>query len=102
MPDPVGSMPGYRRPVLIIQADSFNQSSIQTILVAVFTSNLRLTDAPGNVFVSQSATGLDKDSVVNVSQLVAIDRSLLIENIGELTWKKMSQVENGLRMVLSL
>ena len=102
LPDPSGSMPGYRRPVLVIQADSFNQSRIQTILVAILTSNLRWADAPGNVLVTQSATGLSKDSVVNVSQLLTLDRDFLDEKVGDLTRKKMSQVESGLRMVLSL
>jgi mRNA interferase MazF len=95
-------MPGYRRPVLIVQADSFNISRIQTVLVVVLTSNLKLADAPGNVLLSARATGLPRSSVANVSQVIAVDRSLLTEDVGQLGRKDMLRVEDGLHLVLSL
>jgi mRNA interferase MazF len=77
LPDPVGSGPGYRRPVLVIQADFFNESRIHTVVVAAITSNLDLGLAPGNVAVSAHESGLSKNSIVNVSQVLTIDRGLL-------------------------
>jgi mRNA interferase MazF len=95
-------MPGYRRPVLIVQADSFNRSRIQTVLAVVLTSNLKLAEAPGNILLSARSTGLPKDSVANVSQIITIDKSLLTEEIGQLGHKELLRVEAGLRLVLSL
>ena len=100
--EPRGSEPGYRRPLLIVQADAFNRSRIQTILAVVLTSNLRLVEAPGNVLVPKRASGLPKDSVANVSQLVTVDRDVLAERVGKLAGPVMSAVENGLRLVLDL
>jgi mRNA interferase MazF len=102
LPDPRGSEPGFRRPVLVIQADSFNRSGIRTVIVVVITSNLRLADAPGNVFLPAQTSGLPRDSVVNVSQVLTLDRSFLIEEIGKLTGHVLADVENGLRLVLKL
>jgi len=102
LPDPRGSEPGFRRPVLVIQANSFNRSRIQTVIVAVISSNLRLADAPGNVLVSAHASGLARDSVVNVSQLITLDRSFLTEAIGRISERVMSEVVAGLRLVLEL
>jgi mRNA interferase MazF len=102
LPNPVGSSPGYRRPVLIIQDDTFTQSPIQTIIVAILTSNLTLAKAPGNVRLSSSATGLPKDSVVNVSQILTVDKSLMTERIGALPDYLQEEVDEGLRMVLYL
>ncbi len=95
-------MPGHRRPVLIIQADSFNRSRIQTIIVVTLTSNLRLATAPGNVLLTSKATGLERDSVVNVSQLLTVDRTMLTDLITHLKSGEMEAVERGLRLVLSL
>lgn len=95
-------MPGYRRPVLIVQADNFNRSRIQTVLVVVLTSNLRLASAPGNVLLPARATGLSKDSVANVSQVITVDKSLLTEEVSQLSHKDMLRVDAGLRLVLSL
>lgn len=100
--EPRGSEPGFRRPVLIVQADAFNRSRIQTILAVILTSNLRLVDAPGNVLIPAKASSLPKDSVANVSQLVTIDRDYLENSLGKLDPKLMRQVEDGLRLVLSL
>jgi mRNA interferase MazF len=100
--EPSGSAPGYRRPLVILQADAFNRSRIQTVVVVVLTSNLRLVAAPGNVLVPKRLSGLPRDSVVNVSQVVTVDRDVLTERVGKLTAPVMSAVENGLRLVLDL
>ena len=102
LPTPVGSGPGYRRPVVIVQDNDFNQSPIRTVIVAAMTSNLALGVAPGNVTCSTAESGLPRDSVINVSALLTIDKNLLEEVIGRLPWNVMEQVEDGLRMVLNL
>lgn len=102
LPEPRGSGPGYRRPVLIVQADSFNLSRIQTIIVATITSNLELADAPGNVLLPMRSTGLPRDSVLNVSQLLTLDRSFLTELVGALPPRLQNSVDEGLRTVLQL
>jgi mRNA interferase MazF len=102
LPEPVGSEPGYRRPVLIVQSDDFNRSRIATVIAVVITSNTKLAQAPGNVFLPQKLTGLSKDSVANVSQVVTVDKSMLTERIGSLPSNILEQVEKGLRLVLRL
>ena len=102
VPDPVESSPGYRRPVIIIQANSFNESKICTVIVVTITSNILLADAPGNVFLSSSSTGLPKDSVANVSRVITIDKSFLTEKVDVLTQELIHELELGLRMVLDL
>ena len=99
---PTGSEPGYRRPVLIIQSDDFNRSRINTLVVAMLTSNLHLKAAPGNVFLSKRSTKLPKDSVANVSQVVTLDKSFLTMRISRLSADKMEHVDEGLRLVLNL
>ena len=99
---PNGSGPGYRRPVLIVQANSFNVSQISTVLVAVITSNLVLVLAPGNVRISKSDSGLNKPSVVNISQILTIDKLLLTECIGSLSGRTMDHINEGLKLVLSV
>ncbi len=100
--EPSGSMPGFRRPLVIVQSNDFNRSRIRTVLAAVVTSNLRLADAPGNVLLLAKNTGLRKDSVVNVSQLITVNKSFLTEQIGRLTDKQQQAVDDGLRLVLAL
>jgi mRNA interferase MazF len=100
--EPRGSIPGFERPVLIIQSDIFNQSRINTLIVAIITSNLSLAEMNGNVKVSAKSIGLDKDSVVNVSQLFTVDKQDLLEFAGTLSERKMEQIDKGLRLVLSL
>ncbi len=95
-------MPGFRRPLVIVQSNDFNRSRIRTVLAAVVTSNLRLADAPGNVLLLAKNTGLRKDSVVNVSQLITVNKSFLTEQIGRLTDKQQQAVDDGLRLVLAL
>jgi mRNA interferase MazF len=85
LPEPRRSEPGFRRPVVVIQADAFNRSSIQTVIVAAITSNLELAEAPGNVLLPTRSSGLSRDSVVNVSQILTLDRSYLIEHAGTLS-----------------
>jgi mRNA interferase MazF len=100
--EPRGAAPGFRRPLLVIQADAFNRSRIETTIVVVLTSNLRLLNAPGNVLVPKRAAGLPKDSVANVSQVLTIDRDILTERAGKLSGDLLSAVDAGLRLVLSL
>ena len=102
LPRPMGSEPGFIRPLLIVQSDDFNRSRISTVVAAVITSNIRLSLAPGNVALPKKAAGLARKSVVNVSQLVTIDKSLLTEKAGELPPELMREVESGIRMALSL
>lgn len=102
LPDPVGSGPGYRRPVLVVQDDQFNKSLIRTVVIATISSNTRISTAKGNVFVTPRQSGLPKESVINTSQLLTIDKSLLIERVEKLTESKMAQVDIGLKTVLSL
>ena len=98
---PAGSGPGNQRPVLVVQAEPFNESRISTVVVAVITSNLALAEAPGNVRLGVDS-GLPKPSVVNVSQLLTLDRELLTEKLEKLPSKVMEQVNLGLRLVLAL
>lgn len=100
--EPAGSEPGFRRPVLVAQDDAFNRSRIRTVLAIVLTSNLRLVGAPGNVLMPAKATGLAKDSVANVSQIITVDRDFLIEPVGRIRGQLLKEVENGLRLVLAL
>ena len=102
LPDPAGSGPGFRRPVVVVQADSFNVSRIRTVIVAAITSNLRLAGAPGNVLLKARVTRLRRDSVANVSQLVTLDRLLLTSRIGHLPPTHAQQFDEGLRLVLEL
>jgi mRNA interferase MazF len=102
LPEPSGSGPGMRRPVLIIQSNPFNESRIATVVVAIITSNLGLADFPGNVRVGKTESGLSKPSVVNVSQLLTIDRSLIIKKTKMLHTRSLRRVNEGIRLVLAL
>ena len=102
LPEPTGSGPGFRRPVLIVQSNPFNSSRIATVVVAAITSNLRLSAAPGNVKIAKTESGLGKTSVVNVSQVLTLDRTLLTEQVRRLSDKRMIEVDQGLRVVLGL
>jgi mRNA interferase MazF len=95
--DPKGSGPGYRRPLAVLQSDAFNLSKIQTIICAVLTSNLKLAEAPGNLLLKAKATGLPKDSVLNISQLVTIDKKDLDQKAGTLTRKHLSKLTRASR-----
>ena len=102
LPEPVGSEPGYKRPLLIIQSDDFNKSKIHTIIAAVITSNIRLSAAPGNILLSTKKSKLPKKSVINVSQLITIDKLFLTEKINTLPRSIMTKVDEGIRLVLQL
>ena len=102
LPEPTGSGPGFRRPLLIVSANSFNDSGISTVVAAVITSNLRLADAPGNVRLPVKGTGLAKVSVANVSQIITVDKTFLTERIGKLNPRLLAEVDAGLRIVLSV
>lgn len=102
LPAPVGSGPGFRRPALVVQSDRFNRSAIQTVIVVILTSNLALSRAPGNVLVRARDSGLPRDSVVNISQILTVDRGILTSQCGSLDDATMSAVEDGIRLVMSL
>ena len=102
LPDPVASEPGFRRPVVIVSSDVFNQSRIRTVVAVVLTSNLRLAEAPGNIVIAATDSGLPKDSVANVSQVITIDKSFLAKRCGRLSSLDLQTLDNGLRLVLSL
>jgi mRNA interferase MazF len=100
--EPRASEPGWPRPVLIVQSDDFNQSAIKTVLAVVLTTNLRLAEAPGNTLLPASKTGLRKDSVANVSQIITSDKVFLRDRVRKLESTLMDQVDEGLRLVLGL
>ena len=102
LPPPIGSEPGFTHPVVVLQNDDFNQSGISTVIVASVTSNLRRAGAPGNVLVPSAASGLTSDSVVNVSQILAIDKDQFLERVGSLPSSFMEQIDTGVRLMLSL
>jgi mRNA interferase MazF len=100
--EPKKSEPGYKRPLVIIQSNSYNRSNINTAICAVITSNLKLAEAPGNILLNPKTSGLPKTSVINISQIITIDKSFLIEKVGELTNKQINRLENSLKLILSL
>ncbi len=100
--EPHGSEPGYRRPVVIVSSNEFNKSKIKTVIAAVITSNLLLADAPGNFKLIKKSSGLNRDSVVNVSQLLTLDKSFLSEKTGKLNNKQSQLLRYGLHLVLDL
>ncbi|MCY3562086.1 MAG: type II toxin-antitoxin system PemK/MazF family toxin [bacterium] len=102
LPEPVGSEPGYRRPVLIVSADAFNDSRINTVVALAISSNLALADAPGNVELPAADSGLVRDSVANVTQVVTLDKAQVREWVGSAGTELMRRVEAGLRLVLQL
>lgn len=100
--EPRGSEPGHRRPVLVVQEDTFNKSRLATVAVAVITSESRYAAMPGNVLLPADKAGLDRDSVVNVTQVAPIDRSWLGRRVGKLSTSLMLQVDHGLRLFFGL
>lgn len=102
LPEPIGSGPGFTRPVLVVQENRFNKSSIKTVIVAAITSNLNLANAEGNVLILPRQSGLSKESVVNVSALQTIDKSFFREYVETLSQSKMEQVDKGIKIVLAL
>lgn len=101
--EPRGSEPGYRRPVVIVQSDEFNKSKIKTVIVAVVTSNLKLAKAPGNIKLGATKNiGLKKESVINVSQVITLDKSYLTEKAGKLSASQRQELNEGLKLVLDI
>lgn len=99
---PKGSDPGYRRPVVVVQANEFNESRIATVLCAVVTSNERLAAAPGNVRIGGKGAGVRSGSVINVSQLITLSKTMLTERVGRLSNTTLEELDSGLRLVLAL
>jgi mRNA interferase MazF len=97
--EPRGSKPGFRRPIVVIQGDALNRSRLATVVCVAMTSNLKWASAPGNVLLSGSATGLPKESVANVSQIVTLDKSELTERAGKLSNAKLKLVLSGVDVV---
>ena len=100
--EPRGSEPGFRRPVIIVSSNEFNDSRISTVLAVVVTSNLRLADAPGNILLEKKHSKLAKDSVINVSQLITVDKKFLTGRISKLKAQHLNAVNEGLRLVFGL
>ena len=102
MGEPRGSEPGYRCPVVVVSTNEFNRSLIQTVIVAVVTSNLRLIDAPGNFKITKKQSNLSKGSIVNVSQLITLDKIFLTEKISKLNSKNINSLNEGIKLVLGV
>ena len=100
LPEPKGSGPGFRRPVVVVQGDALNRSRVATVVCVPLTSNLRWSEAPGNVLLTSRMTGLPKDSVANVSQIVTLDKSFLTERAGKLARAKAELILSGIDIVL--
>jgi mRNA interferase MazF len=97
---PKGSGPGYKHPHVVVQNNVFNQSRINTVAVCAITSNLKLANAPGNVLLKKGEGGLKKDSVVNISQIITVDKSDLTEKIGRLSPSKINQIIEGIKLLI--
>lgn len=100
LPDPTGSGPGFRRPVVVVQGDSLNRSRVRTVVCVPLTSNLGWAEAPGNVTLPARTTGLPKDSVANTSQIVTLDRELLTEAVGKLSKRQLELILSGIDIIL--
>ncbi len=100
LPSPTGSGPGFRRPVVIVQGDALNQSRIGTAICVPLTSNLKWASAPGNVVLASKVTGLEKDSVANVSQILTVDRELLTECVGRVSGARVQLILAGIDVAL--
>lgn len=100
--EPAGSRPAKRRPVLVVQSDSYNASRLATVIAVVITSNTSVAAMPGNVFLPAVSTGLRRDSVVNVTAVITLDRAELDEPVGQLPEALMHELDQGLRQVLGL
>jgi mRNA interferase MazF len=97
---PGGSEPGYRRPAVVIQSNTFNQTRIRTVICAIISSNLALAEAPGNVLIEKDVFGLSKDSVINISQLYTVDKNALSDFIGKLSERYIVRIDAGIRLIL--
>jgi mRNA interferase MazF len=102
LPSPRGSEPGKTRPVLVIQGDSFNRSSINTVICAVITSNTTLANAPGNLLLERSDSGLEKTSAINFSQIVTLDKSYFIKQVSMLPKNFISKINNSIKTIFDI
>lgn len=102
LPEPSASEPGYARPVLVLQANSFNHSRIPTVIVLALSSNMKLSEAPGNVALTTRQTGLPKESVANVSQILTLDKVFLRDKVADVSAKTMRLIDDGIRLVLDI
>ncbi len=102
LPEPTGSEPGYRRPLIVIQSNDFNNSCIRTVIAVIITSNVNLASAPGNVLLPKKKSKLAKKSIVNVSQLITVDKSFFTEKVHTVDSKIMAEIDDGIRLVLKL
>lgn len=102
MEEPIGSEPGYRRPVVVVSSNDFNKSKINTVICAVITSNLRLEDAPGNFKIPKSKNGINRDSVLNISQIITLDKEFLTEQVGQLNARQINALNEGLRLIFNV
>jgi mRNA interferase MazF len=102
LPEPIGSAPGYRRPAVVVQANYFNRSQLATVVIAVCTTNLNLSKIEGNVLLRAAESGMSRDSVINVTQILAVDRSLLAEYAGRVGPATMAKVDSRLKLCLEL
>jgi mRNA interferase MazF len=100
LPEPTGSGPGFRRPVVVVQGDALNRSRIATVICVPLTSNLKWADAPGNARLAPRLTGLPKECVANVSQIITLDRSLLVQHVGKLPLGKLRSILSGIDVML--
>ena len=100
LPDPMGSGPGFRRPIVVVQGDALNRSRVRTVVCVPLTSNLAWADAPGNVILPARTTGLSKDSVANTSQIVTLDRDLLTEEVSKLSKRHLESILSGIDIIL--
>ena len=100
LPSPTGSGPGFRRPIVVVQGDALNRSRIRTVVCVPLTSNLVWVEAPGNVLLPAKTTGLPKDSVANTSQIIALDRDLLTEEVGKLSKRQLELILSGIDVIL--
>ena len=100
LPEPAGSGPGFRRPVVVVQGNPLNRSRVATVVCVPLTSNLVWADAPGNTTLRANITGLSKDSVANASQIISIDRAFLVERVGRVPPKLFAQILHGIDIVL--
>ena len=98
--EPRGSQPGFRRPVVVVQGDALNRSRLATVVCVALTSNVKWAPAPGNVLLSAAATGLPKESVANVFQIITLDKAELSERVGKLSRQKLELVLSGIDVVL--
>ncbi|MEP6963575.1 MAG: type II toxin-antitoxin system PemK/MazF family toxin [Acidobacteriota bacterium] len=100
LPEPTGSGPGFRRPVVVVQGDPLNRSNVATVVCVPLTSNLRWADAPGNVHLPERATGLPQESIANTSQIISLDKRLLTERAGKLSRAKLDAILFGIDVIL--